>query len=49
MCYNRIRVTKVKVRNGANPEKGKQHDNADMTIRILPTTDRNWQARSDLL
>ena len=29
-------------------EKGKQHDNADVTFWIVPTTDENWQARSDL-
>ena len=29
-------------------EKGKQHDNADVTFRIVPTTDEIWQARSDL-
>ena len=29
-------------------KKGKQHDNADVTFRIVPTTDENWQARSDL-
>jgi len=27
-------------------KKGKQHDNADVTFRIVPTTDENWQARS---
>jgi len=30
-------------------KKGKQHDRADVTFRIVPTTDENWQARSDLL
>ena len=29
-------------------KKGKQHDNADMTFRIVATTDENWQARIDL-
>ena len=29
-------------------KKGKQHDSADVTFRIVPTTDENWQARSDL-
>ena len=29
-------------------KKGKQHDNADVTFRIVPTTDENWQTRSDL-
>ena len=29
-------------------KKGKQHDNADVTFRIVPTTDENWQALSDL-
>ena len=29
-------------------KKAKQHDNADVTFRIVPTTDENWQARSDL-
>ena len=28
-------------------KKGKRHD-ADVTFRIVPTTDENWQARSDL-
>jgi len=45
---NRIVSAKFKVRNGANPKKGKQHDNADVTFQIVPTTDRNKQARSDL-
>ena len=31
-----------------NRKKGKQHDSADVTFRIVPTTDENWQARSDL-
>ena len=29
-------------------KKGKQHDNTDVTFWILPTTDENWQACSDL-
>ena len=29
-------------------KKGKQYDNADVTLRIVPTTDENWQACSDL-
>ena len=29
-------------------KKAKQHDNADVTFPIVPTTDENWQARSDL-
>ena len=29
-------------------KKGKQHENANVTFRIVPTTDENWQARSDL-
>jgi len=29
-------------------KKGKQHDSSDETFRIVPTTDENWQARSDL-
>ena len=29
-------------------KKGKQHDSSDVTFRIVPTTDENWQARSDL-
>ena len=29
-------------------KKGKRHD-ADVTFRIVPTTDENWQARSDLI
>jgi len=29
-------------------KKGKQHDTADVTFRIVPTTDENWQARIDL-
>jgi len=29
-------------------KKGKQHDSADVTFRIVPITDENWQARSDL-
>ena len=29
-------------------KKGKQHDSADVTFRIVPTTDENWQARIDL-
>ena len=29
-------------------KKGKQHDNADVTFRIVPTTDESWQARSEL-
>ena len=29
-------------------KKGKQHDSADVTFRIVPTTDENWQAHSDL-
>jgi len=29
-------------------KKGKQHNNADVTFRIVSTTDENWQARSDL-
>ena len=28
-------------------KKGKQHDSADVTFRIVQTTDENWQARSD--
>ena len=28
--------------------KGKQHDYVDVTFRIMPTTDENCQARSDL-
>ena len=41
-------LAKFKVQNGANPKKGKQHDNADVTFGIVPTTDENWQACSDL-
>ena len=29
-------------------KKGKQHESADVTFQIVPTTDENWQARSDL-
>ena len=29
-------------------KKRKQHDNADVTFQIVPTTDKNWQARIDL-
>jgi len=29
-------------------KKGKQHDSADVTFRIVPTTDENWHAHSDL-
>ena len=29
-------------------KKGKQHDNADVTFRIVPTTNETWQAGSDL-
>ena len=29
-------------------KKGKQHDSSDETFRKVPTTDENWQARSDL-
>ena len=29
-------------------KKGKQHDSADVTFRIVPTKDHTWQARSDL-
>jgi len=29
-------------------KKGKQHDSADVTFRIVPITDETWQARSDL-
>ena len=43
-------LAKFKVQNGANPEKKeKQHDNADVTFRIVPTTYENWQASSELL
>jgi len=28
-------------------KKGKQHDSSDETFRIMPTTNENWQARSD--
>ena len=48
MCSHRIGLAKFKVQNGANPEKRKQHDSADVTFRIVPTTDENWQACSDL-
>ena len=48
MCQNRIGLAKFKVQNGANPEKGKQHDSSDETFQIVPTTDENWQTRSDL-
>ena len=39
----RIGIAKFNVRNGANPERRKQHDNADVTLWIVPTTDKNWQ------
>ena len=43
VCYRHL------VKDGVHTaEKGKQHDNADVTFRIVPTTDENWQARSDL-
>ena len=29
-------------------KKGKQHDNADVTFRIVPTTDENRHTLSDL-
>jgi len=29
-------------------KEGKQHSNADVTFRIVPTTDKQWQARGDL-
>ena len=28
--------------------KKEKNDNADVTFRIVPTTDENWQTRSDL-
>jgi len=41
-------LAKFKVQNGANWEKKeKQHDNSDVTFRIVQTTDENWQARND--
>ena len=30
-------------------KKGKQHDNADVTFRIVSTKDEDWQARIDLV
>ena len=29
-------------------KKGTQHDSSDVTFRIVPTTDENWQARIDI-
>ena len=42
------RLAKFKVQNEANLEKGNQHDSADVTFRIVPITDENWQARIGL-
>ena len=46
MCLNRIGLAKLKMERIR--KKGKQHDSADVTFGIVPTTDEHWQACSDL-